>query len=515
MPGANSQRGRASLWAPTNGGLAGRNLFGAILALGVCAGVGSILAADGRMGLPGPQLVVVGIVAGLLIVILLARPLLTYGTMWICWFVLGPAFAIGVEVGEVRANITDFLAVVAICAVTLRQIREGRLGRVGPVTLLLVLPLVVFIIWSAVNNDQSAVLSDARLLLYGLASIWMLRLFLTCYGPTRIADLTFRLICVGSLLAACKGIALVLNPGDSVPLSILSQQVAVTASFDQLGSNRVTLFGADTLCVVAIPITTAWIAYRNPWQASCLPIIGMISAVVVLTLTFTRIDWIAAVGGSLFVLGLAWVADHPGSRSRILVLSLMGAALVVATGFVVLPSSEYSVQELAARRFSGDSSVGGPNNLDYRLEEGQSVLQAISTNPLFGKGLGGQIYFPRSPLVWISWVHSGWAWVLLHFGFLGFGGLLYLVLSGERALYGWAIGRCADRKSAEVAAGLAGGLLALSLMSLTNNRFASIEGIYFTFLCWLYVLSSREQRRSAYGQEGPERSVRSYGNADR
>lgn len=429
-------------------------------------------------------------------------PIVPFALFWGLGFALGPAQGVGVQIGSITPNISDVLLVLGLASVVFRY-RLRPFPRVVTARFLAGIALGVLALGVGLTqNPLEEVFTDLRMLIYLVLFVWWFHALMRTESPATLARAAVLTLCVGAAVAVVR--ASLINSG-YLPAPI-DEQVQVTY-YQELGANRLTLPGADTLSVMFLPVFWAALLRTSSRMERGLLLVGAASATGVTIMTFTRTDWIAVTAGVLLVSAIFAVTGWSRlARRRLVILTIALLVVAYAASFVVLPGSDLPLRELATRRFSMDSSVGGPNNLDYRWQEGKAALQRVAETPVWGAGLGGQFLFAAFPTfveVPVSWTHSGWIWLILKGGGAGLLAVLALFVIAANRLVAVARHAGQEDRAVDYAIGMLGGLCALAVMCLTNNRFSSLESWAFLALCLTYgesalrdtVAANRESNR--------------------
>ncbi len=433
----------------------------------------------------------IGIMASLLAALVWLKPKVGFVVFWLSLFTIGPGFSTGMMVGPFHLNLMDVLLAVFI-GFRLAQavIRRASLWRRPNSTSIALLAfLTVALLVGIFQNPFLDIAKDLRPFLY-LFLVW----FWTASSGDgeelgRILAYVFAAGSMGALIKALM-ITAELIPGD-YPLDV-AQVMTVTSP--ELGGERLFIMGADTLCTVAVPYILACTLGESFRKHFGFLLAGLVCALLVLTLTFTRATWLGTALGIVVVIWLySYLRKADWQLRRLIVIFLLMAGLMLTGTNVVIGDAEFPITTLILRRLSGDYELGGGlyGLWRFRVEETRELLRSWMQSPIFGKGLGGtykHLLFSAGVWDYQLWTHNGWLWLLLKGGLIGVALFLYPFLRlARRALQLLRKEYYSDRVPLIV--GLLSAGLAFGVLSITNNRFASPEGGAFLGL-WLGLMGN-------------------------
>jgi len=423
----------------------------------------------------------IGVMALILAALVWLKPTAGFVVFWLSLFTVGPGFSTGMMIGPFHINLMDVFLSVFIGFWLIRAASRRTLLWRGPssISIVLLAFLMVALMNGMFQNAFLKVAKDLRPFLY-LVLVWFWTdSVLSNHNSQNVGEVFAYVFATGSIAALGKAMMITagLIPRD-YPLDVAQ---AMTLASPELGGERLFLIGVDTLGTFAVPFLVAYIVGGNPVKHLWFLFAGLGSAILVLILSFIRVTWIGVTLGVLIVVWLYWYRRKTNLRTRRLVsLLLLIAVLFLIGSNMIIGEAEFPITTLILRRLSGDYELGGGlyGLWRFRVEEARELLRSWSESPILGKGLGGSYrYLLFSAGVWDyqQWSHNGWLWLLLKAGLIGIILFLYPFLHlAIRALRSLRKGDCGDK--APLIVGLLSAGVAFSVLSITNNRFASPEG---------------------------------------
>jgi O-antigen ligase len=208
-------------------------------------------------------------------------------------------------------------------------------------------------------------------------------------------------------------------------------------------------------------------------RISPLVLMGIVGlATVAIALTFYRGGWVAA----LFSLGLVFLVTPPARRARI-IMGLLAAivVLLIVGAFSISTGGKMGTYAAALGTraeslFSGDALMQEQDTWDNRILELKDALRVIPQHLVFGIGFanpyrtGGRFTGDVG-----TWIHNGYAFVLLKMGLLGFVPFVSIfVIFLRRGLHLWKGVRHPSYRALSL--GLTAGFAGLMLANISDPR---------------------------------------------
>jgi len=417
-------------------------------------------------------------VLGILAFLILQKPYRAPGLLFFALLAAGSSLSSRISIAGVDVNLLD---VVFLGTFTLTIIRFVVLKRHS----------TRIISFQADSKIKWILVCIALGLIMGLTlqnnfRLWGRELHVIAYGPLiyllmvlslkSIADMKYflRIVLFASILAVAK-MSFVGFTGTQIKETDNLWQVSSTF-YTSLQGWRIIPQGADLFFIMAILFLICYLFFGSP-KANLLI---MITCLVVLQLgvvmTLTRSLLLAE--GVGFLVMLSAILGLKKRKNLVIGLIALSAALTILYVLLpkfVLPESKFSLAQLIIRRFSFNP-IEGAGGMEYRLLESKFALQTMTPIAfVIGRGFGST-YAMYNIFSWVSsYTHSGWVWVLLKMGGLGF--IIYygsLLLSARKAIRVFRDGRGLKDCFIPLAAGAC--LISFAVIDSIFNRTADFQG---------------------------------------
>lgn len=280
-----------------------------------------------------------------------------------------------------------------------------------------------------------------------------------------------KLLCLATAVATLKALFLLFS-GKIINTPDLWQ--AYSTMNPQFGVPRIILIGADTYFTVVPPLLVA-LFFLNK-QRTLIGIL-MILCFSGLLLSFTRSNWIATIFG--IILTIYYLKDAIATnKSRLLpFIGIGGLLCLFVFDMTVGGNTDYTLGEAIGRRLSFDPQMGS-GTFEFRIRESWELINEVGLNFLTGKGLGGEFYNSYLGLN-TYWAHSGLSTVYLKTGIIGLFLLICSLFSIFKKMRDIVVPNKENTKGKFIIIGATGSMIALLIMSITNNRLFSMEGTAF------------------------------------
>ena len=283
-------------------------------------------------------------------------------------------------------------------------------------------------------------------------------------------------------------------------LYLYKQKVVEAVWLWQVGASR----SSETfflIFVLAVAGAAILISARRPWTI-LLTAVVFATGVAATILSFYRTIWVAALAGYVFM-GMTL-----GSMFWRRALGYVGVvAVVIGVTYPIFLAKVVPVEVMWSSISSRFESIGGYSrdiSVSNREAEARAIMNDIDGHWFLGKGLSVPTHFTKltsMTTIEPTWTHTGYAWILRHYGILGsiflFSAWLYYAGLGVRTI------RLLRRESAAgleenfrirlfTAAGVA--IICSSfLISVTINQFFSHEaGLVFAVIFGLTEVWHRD-----------------------
>jgi O-antigen ligase len=422
------------------------------------------------------QLMVEVTVISLVIAFIAARfPALSVAFPLVIFALIGIGLYGGITLGDARLNLADMLIIPAL-APTAFRVLSGRRRLSRPdisVTLLGFMIIMATLTGIYFVNDAAIIRNELHTMLYIPVAYFWAMAELRSRNDVRLFIIVF---ITATAAAGLKSVAANILGSHITSFNYMWQIQDITS--EQLGGSRTILGGADTLFVLVTPLLAAMALYLNRRRNYPLLILAALPVLAGLLLGLTRTNLAVAIASLLLVLALgARKARLQAAGIALSVTIIAAAAILVFSSFSPV-ASNYNLAELMQRRMAFDPNVGS-GTLDYRIMEGEALLDTAREHIFIGSGFGSRYsYVDYLGRVITNWSHNGYLWLILKAGLLGLTMFcLAIAISVRRSL---AIARTLSDDWLKIAAiGMSVALLALVSMSVLVNRFVNPEGAYF------------------------------------